>query len=337
MAVDTTVTTFSDIRVDLRNRLREVSSTATNDIIDSWINTALHDIHSNPGHNFPWLTRRSVLITHAPYTTGTVSITAATSRTAVVGASTLWNTAVTGFGFNNARVGGKMTFSGLDDVYEVSAVGSDTSITLTNRYTGADLSAATYAYFEDEYALATDFLRPLDLRSFSTDLNIPLIGPMDFRRRFPRNSTRAKPKVATIIQLPFLTDTTARYRAVLHPPPDDEYSIPYDYFTPYLAVTSAGVEQTQLVNDTDEPIIPLQFRHVIPLHVMANWYRDRKDDTERSKLCRGEYTDLMQRMKGNTNIGADRPRFVVRSGIKGRYGAKYDGGSYFDELRDRYR
>lgn len=335
MAIATQVTDLSDLRTDLLARVREATGvTATNNIADRYLNIALHDMHLNPGGNFPWAERRAYLLTHAPYTTGTVSITAA-ARTTVTGSSTLWNTAVTGMGFNNARTGGKMTFSGSTEVYEVSTVTNDTTVTLVNRWTGAALSAASYAYFEDEYALASDFLRPTDLRNFSTDLNIPLIGRMEFRRRYVRNSIRQKPRVATLIQLAFSSDTTPRYRVILHPPPDDEYSVPYHYITTNLAVTSAGVEQAQMTNTTDEPIVPLRYRHAIVFHALYHWYRDRKDDT-RSQEAKAEYVDIMSRISGDTTIGQDRPRFAPNYSryLPGRSG-RFDGGAYFDELRDR--
>src|SRR3990167_3862389 len=238
MGVATQPTTLSDLRVSLLSKVRDVGGTGTNansvsinDMANAALNEALQDININPNVMPYWLNRPGVLITHAHYSTGTVSITSATSRTAVVGASTLWNTAVTGFGFNNARVGGKMKFAGLNEILEVSAIGSDTAMTLASNYTGADLSAATYTYFEDEYALASDFDKPVDARMFSTDLDIRFIGPIEFRRCFARNDLSGKPRVATLIPLTFSSNTTARYRLVLHPYPDDEYSIPYDFVT----------------------------------------------------------------------------------------------------------
>ena len=337
MGAATQVTDLADLRRDLLGRIMEaVGVSATNTIADRFINIALHDMHIDPGSNFPWAIRRAYLTTHAPYTTGTVSIAAAT-RTTVAGSSTLWNTAVTGFGFNNTRVGGKMTFSGSNDVHEVTVVTSDVAITITPQWVGSALSAASYAYFEDEYALASDFGRPVDLRSFSTDANIPLIGPQLFRRTYPRNYTRRKPRVATLIQLGFSGSTTARYRVVLAPVPDDEYIIPYDYITTNLAVTAAGVEQTQLTADTDEPIVPLKYRHAIAFHALYHWYRDRKDDT-RSGEAKGEYTDIMKRISGETIVGQDRPRFAPSNAkYFGPYrSGRFDIGDRFDDLRDRW-
>lgn len=313
MSITTQVTDLQDMRRDLIVRVRDATGvTATENIADRYLNTALYDIHINPGNNWPWAVRRAYLLTHAPYTDGTVSITAA-ARTTVTGSSTLWNTAVTGMGFNNARVGGKMKFAGFPELYEVSAVGSDTSITINPRYTGDALSGASYTYFEDEYALTADFFRPLDWSVFSDEMKIGVIGPQEFRRRWPRNDRQGTPKNATFIQLAFSGSTTPRYRVVLQPVPNDEIQIPYNYITRYLAVTTAGVEQEQLSSTTDEPIIPIQYRHILVLHALYNWYRDRKDDA-RSQEAKGEYVELLQRMAGDKYGGfSDRPKFVTHS------------------------
>jgi hypothetical protein len=252
------------------------------------------------------------LLTHAPYTTGTVAI-AASARTTVTGTNTLWNTAVSGMGFNNARVGGKIIFGGHPEVHTVTVVTSDTAITIDPLYTGAALTAATYTYFEDEYALASDFHRPLDWRQFSDEAKMDLMGPQEFRRRWVKNTRLGRPLHATIIQLSFVTNTAPRYRVVLNPVPNDELQIPYQYITTNLAVSTAGVEQTQLTTTTDEPIIPLGYRHILVFHALYNWYRDRKDDA-RSQEAKAEYVELLQRMSGDMFQGMrDKPKFVTNS------------------------
>ena len=338
MAAGTQVTDLTDLRTDLIQRVRDATGlAATNTIADRYLNIALHDMHISPGGKMPWAERRAFLLTHATYTTGTVEISSST-RTTVTGTSTLWNTAVTGMGFNNARAGGKMTFSGDTDVYEVSTVDSDTQITLTSRYVGASGLAASssYIYFEDEYALASDFFRPVDLRSFDEDATIPLVGGMEFRRKAPRNSRTSKPRVATLIQLGFSSNTTPRYRVVLHPAPDAVYSIPYTYITSNLAVSSTGTEQAQLTATTDEPIVPLRYRHLIVLHALYHWYRDRKDDP-RAAEAKGEYEQLMARVTGDTIIGQDRPRLIPRVSHyyhrHRRGGIRYQVGTEWDDLR----
>ena len=113
MSATSQVTTLSDLRTDFLYRVREQTGvTAINNVADRYLNIALHDIHINPGNLVPWAVRSGTLTTHATYTTGTASITIATSRTAVTGASTTWNTAATGYSFNNVRARGKIVFSG---------------------------------------------------------------------------------------------------------------------------------------------------------------------------------------------------------------------------------
>lgn len=325
------VTTFLDLYTELLNAVREATTvTTTSDIAKRYINRSLHDMHIDS--DFPWATRRDTLLTHATYTTGTVTITQ--GATAVTGASTLWNTANT-FAQNNARVGGKLTINGTD-IYNVTAVGSDTAITIGERFVAADVSASGYTYYEDEYALASDFWQPVDKRQFTDALSIELIGPREFYRRYPRNSTTGTPKVATLIELGPSGSVTGRPRIIFHPVPSVAMLVPYRYLTSNLAVSSAGVAAANLSADTDEPIVPLRYRHAIVLHALAFWYRDRKDDT-RSQEARGEYVDLVRRIRQDTQPTDDRPRLVApfakyrrMARVRGR--ARYDVAGEWDRM-----
>jgi len=341
MSATTQPTDFSDLYTDLMNRVRaDTSVTATSNQAKRYINTALHDMHIGFGEKFEWAERSAILVTQPEYTTGTVTITQ--GSTTLTGSGTAWNTA-NAFGVNNTRAGGKIVINGGAEVYEVSAVGSDTSITLTSAYVSEDASAANYVYFEDEYALANDFLRPLDLQNFDTNGDIELIGRNKFRFRYPRNKTTGKPVVATLLNKPFSGNTTPIRKVRFHKPPDAAYSIPYAYVTSNLAVDASGNEQAQLSSDSDEPIVSLQYRHVIVLHALKNWYRDRKDDV-RSQEVNAEFTDLMIRITGDTEIGQNRPQirprrtpYVARA--RRPYGGRgatrrFTTGDAFDEIRD---
>lgn len=290
--------------------------------------------------NWPWAERKGILNTHAPYSDGTASISTS-ARTTVTGSSTLWNTAVTGMGFNNTRAGGKITF-GDTNVYTVSSVGGDTAITLVERYVGdTALSNASYQYFEDEYALASDFWRTVDIRQFTTDSSLPIIDRQEFYRRYARNTTLQRPSVCTLIDLGPSASVSPQPRIVFHPVPDRVYSIPYRYITTNLAVSSAGAGASNLSSDTDEPIIPLRYRHCLVFYAIAQWYRDRKDDT-RSQEANGEYVDLIRRMAGDAFPEKDKPRFKSNrleyargSAGPGRRG-RYSTGTSFDEIRDNW-
>ena len=93
--------------------------------------------------------------------------------------------------------------------------------------------------------------------------------------------------------------------------------------------------------DTDEPIIPLRYRHVLIFYAISQWYRDRKDDA-RSQEANAEYVDLVRRMAGDSGPEKDKPRLqhnrsAYLAGAAGhgyRHGRRYSTGTWFDEGRD---
>jgi len=337
MGTATQLTDFSDLYTDLQNRVREQTGVAaTENQAKRYINVALYDMHVGRAENFPWTERSNLLITQPRYTTGTITTTK--GSTAVTGASTLWNTA-NDFGNTNMQVGGKITVAGSLDVYEISALASDTAATLTSKFIDSDVTAGTYTYFEDEYALATDFLRPIDQQHFSDAVPIDLISRTDFRRNFPVNGVPGHPKVGTIVDKNFASDTTPVRKIRFHPPPDSAFNIPYSYVTANLAVTLAGVEQAQLVSDSDEPIVPLRYRHVIVFHALYHWYRDKKND-QRSQEAKGEYEQMLVRVADDMEIGGrhasirpNRSAYVHRAKRPwSRGSARYDLNGKFDRM-----
>lgn len=311
MSTTSQVTSLSDMVTNLSNRIRvSTGVTATETQLKTALNTALHDMHCGTDYRLPWSERRAVIRTQDDYTTGTVTTTK--GSTSITGSSTLWNTA-NDFSVNNARSNGRIVFSGSRTPYIVDSVGSDTAITLTEKFTETSLSAASYTYYEDEYALATDFLRPIDMQRFSNEMSVDLISRTEFRLRFPVNSTLGRPTVATILDFAPSGNTTPIRRVKFAPAPNDFLQIPYTYVTSNLAVSSAGAAQANLSADADEPIVPLRYRHAIVLHALASLYRDKKDDT-RSQEAKAEYVDIMTRIIVDTEVGAPRPQLRPRVG-----------------------
>ena len=332
------VTTFADLYTSLSQRVRiQTSVTASENQAKSLINTALQDMHVGNGEKFPWAERRGVLQAMKPYSTGTVAITK--GDTTLTGTGTLWNTAQT-FGANNTRVTGKIVINGTSDVYTISSVNTDIWITLNERYQGENVTEASYTYYEDEYDLASDFLRPLDLQFFDTNSDIILINRREFRERNARNKTPGTIRYATIVDRTFVGSTAPVRRVMFHQPPDSYNLVVYNYVTANLAVTAAGVSQEQLINDTDEPIVPLRYRHAILMHALYHWYRDKKNDS-RSQEAKGEYTEMIVRMTADSEVGANRPRITPRLGGYKRAaaapyrqgGGRHVLGSRFDEIR----
>lgn len=338
MAVTEQVTTFLDLYTDLQNRVRvQTGVSATQQQAQRYINIALQDLHIGFREGMSWAERSADLITHPEYTTGTATINQ--GSTSLSGTSTLWKTN-NSFSENNMRVGGKIVIDGGVEVNEIQAIASDTAATLTSAFVQANVSAAGYVYFEDEYALDADFLRPVSFTSFDINDEIELIGRNDFRFRFPRNKTTGKPNIATIVDLDFSGNTTPVRKVRFWKPPDAAYLIRYPFITNKLAVSSTGTAGTNLSADTDEPIVPLQYRHAIVFHALYHWFRDKRDD-DRSKEAKAEYTDIILRITGDQEIGRSRPQFKPRispyvsrakSPYRGRI-SRYTTGSRFDEIR----
>jgi len=326
VSTTTAPATYSDLMLDFQSRIRDATGvTATETIIKRHINVALLDMHIGFAEKMPWAERTAVLVTQPSYTTGTVSISQ--GSVTLTGTSTLWTT-VNAWNIANARSGGKVVINGGTEVYEVSSVGGAGTITLTSRFVSATVTDGSYVYFEDEYDLAADFLRPMDWQRFSNGAGgVELISRSEFRRRYPTNRITGRPIIATITDLAPSGNTTPRRKVRFHRPPDAAYMLPYTYVTKYLATSTTGTAQESLVATTDEQIVPLRFRQAIVLHALENWYRDRKDDT-RSQEARAGYTDLMTRVVGDQEIGANHPSFRPRmSPYKNRARRPWGGGT----------
>lgn len=333
--------TFSDLYLDLLSRIRAQQTGAGATAVETakkFINIALQDIHIGAKERLPWAERRGILITQPSYDTGTVTI--AQGATALAGASTAWATA-NAFGAANMRAGGKIVLAGGREVYEIASVTDDTNAVLTSRFTQSDLTAAFYVYFEDEYALAADFLRAVDFRFFDLNRTISLLPRNEFRRRFVLNQTPGKPVACTIMDAAPSGDTSLRRRIAFDRPADQAYMLPYAYITSKLVVSSAGVAQEELSADADEPLLPLPFRHMIGAKALYWMYRDRRDDN-RANAANAEFTDLWLRMANDYEFGQARPTMTARVGsYMARAKRPMSGGTpgvtsgtAFDEFRE---
>lgn len=342
MSSTSQVTTFEDLYTDLLNRVRVTTSVAaTLEQAKRYINIALQDIHLGFDYKLPWCEKQAYLRTKAPYSTGTV--TATKGSITFTGTGTLWNTN-NDFGIKNVVTQGKIIVSGYPDVYRVGTVGSDTSLTMYSNFIDDTATDSEYIYFEDEYALSSFFLRPIDFKTFSSAMGIALIPRSEFRRRFPVVNTSGRPRVACLID----TETSATSyvnsrRVLLYPYPDREYLIPYTYISSTVATDSAGSPLTSMSATTDAPIMPLRYRHAIVFHALAHWYRDKKDDA-RAESAKADYTDIMMRIVNDLDIATHttakiRPSMGSYVGgavapYRGGGGGKvYDLNDDFDQMR----
>jgi len=311
MSATSQYTDFSDLYTGLLNIMRlDTSQTPTVSQAKRYINIALQDMHLGTDQRLPtpWAERRDIIRTHPRYNTGTIASTI--GSTTLTGTSTAWNTA-NDFSENNMRANlGKVTIGGSSEVYDVTAVASDTSCTLADPAIETIAAGASYDYFEDEYALPSDFSNLVgDPTSFDVGREIRLRDRTIFRSLYPRNRIPGKPKAATLIALGPSSDTTVRYRIRFAPPPDSTYLYHFIYLTSHLAVSSSGTTATGLSADADTPIVPLKYRHCIMFHAAYHWYLAKKNDP-RAGIMKSEYTDIVLRMQ--QDVGTADRRVQIR-------------------------
>jgi hypothetical protein len=106
-------------------------------------------------------------------------------------------------------------------------------------------------------------------------------------------------------------------------------------------VSSTGTAQEEFSADSDEPLLPLPYRHIIVAKALYWAYRDRRDD-RRSGEANQEFVDLWLRITNDSEFGTSRPTMSPRiSSYATR--AKYPlsgatprvvSGRAFDELRE---
>jgi len=338
MSETTQYTTFADLYQGLLRRVRvSTGVTATDNQAKHYINVALQDIHLGFDYKLPWCEANFYLRTKAPYTTGTIS--ASVGGSVFTGSSTAWATSDS-YGVANAVAHGKIFASGDSNIYKVSSVDSNTQITLYTKYVAdSALVSSEYTYFEDEYALTSAFLRPVDLQMFSPQMGISLISRSEFRRRYPVVNVSGRPRVACIVDSRTTgTNLTPLRKVIFYPYPDRAYIIPYTYISSAVAVTSAGAALTSMSSDTDEPIMPLRYRHAIIFHALSHWYRDRKDDA-RSQAASAEYQSIMERIVGDHDIATHTTAHLQPRGGYSRAAHNpysYRGGRRIYDLNDEF-
>ena len=316
----------------------ETGVTSTTNLAKRYIDEAHRDLYIGHGEKFHWAERRNTIITHAEYTTGTLTATIGSGT--LTGASTLWNTN-NDHGQKNMRKYGKISIAGADEVHEISSVTNDTSAAMTPNYIGSTASELEYRYFEDTYALASDFLKPVDSRSFDDNRRIHFVGRSRFRQMYPRNRT-----TSTSISVAILEDyapdgnVTLIRRIRFGPPPSNTQIIPYSYVTSNIVTASDGTAKDSFTADADHPTMPLHYRPIIVAGAKLHWYRDIKDD-QRSLQVLPLYQQMLDRMIGDQDVGAQKMRirtarglYVSRAKRPYRGGQRYDINGRFDRFED---
>lgn len=268
-------TTYLELQDRVLNQLG-TSETADRNLVKDYLNEAGRDIW----RQYPWHERKTWAWAScvAPYTTGTISTTKAS--TSVTGSGTVFPAASATRPYKFASGYG-------EPWYEVSARGGDTALTLDRVWNTTSLSGSGYVLFDDRVWLASDCETLLTKEVWITNTGT---GQM-IRMHHSADSEQPWPMGAGVPWWFVLTEdvdevtsagTTTYKRIRLGPvAPDDIYAIRYAYLKKW----------TDLSSDSDTPalneaLVDLMVEGALHRAYKEEPWRD-TDLAERSEMAYG--------------------------------------------------
>ena len=176
--------------------------------------------------DWTWLKRQHRFTCKNDYTTGTVTVTNLSAT--VTGASTVWSTGTLVNADQSHFILGSQS-SG----YRITAVGSDTSLTISPTYGGATAATQTYQIVNDIYELATGCWWIRSIRSLHPSPKSLRILDMETWVHETGGTMRVgEPEFAIVLGADTAAaSTTMEQQIQLWPAPDDTYNYVVDYRT----------------------------------------------------------------------------------------------------------
>ena len=201
--------------------------------------------------SWSWMFATDTIETTEEYTTGTADAT--NGSTSVSGTGTTWT---------SGMVGCKIRFAGGPE-YTISAVGSATAITLTEKYTGETDTGLTYTIYQNVYSLASDCQRVVKLWDTTNGRGIASSSAAQLRTKEHESFTCGD----VTEWAPWGRDTNKYPRVYLFPYPADPVVIEYVYLK----------KHTELTKPDDDIGLPDSLDDVIISGCLANVFRQAKD------------------------------------------------------------
>jgi hypothetical protein len=195
------------------------------DVLEGFIS----DRHSEIIEELPWtrLNVDTVLVTVAPYDTGTVAVTAGSASVTLTGGT--WTTAMTGRGFRPA---------GRNEFYRFTYVSASTG-TLDRPYEGSTATGAAYKIFQNVYAAPSN-CRILPDDAFATTQFGPLarLSRAELNASDPNRGTYGVPRN----WVSYMDDSSSppRMQIELYPIPNTAVGIPFEYVAEATVPGSSG-------------------------------------------------------------------------------------------------
>ena len=254
-------------------------------ILSTEADALIQQSHREIAEDFEWSDRRrdALISLVTPYTTGTVTVTAASA--VVTGASTVWTSAMTGRA---------ITISGDQVVLYVGTVDSGTQLNLVDAQGAAVLWAATggaaktYSIFKHQYALPTDLAK---VRWPTKEFPLDEVTTEYLNAKDPGRSTRGRPTKFALSNVTITGATPAVTRYIEFWPIPSAAEL---LQVPYL------VEPPALTGTNDLPVCPA---HLIELQAQFKaclFLYSKTGDAKWSTLAllyTGEFDKKLERAK----------------------------------------
>ena len=312
--------TYSDLQTRIANRLR-IPTTNTTEMtkIQAMLNDVYRDIWMK--YNWWWCVKRSTLVTADDISTGTVSVTNA-------------STSITFSSAPTPSVAGRvfMVDSNADSlaVYRISShTAGATAATLDAVYTGATDTAAGYKVYQDTYSLPTDLGTLIHVKRYGYSWPMDDIGyerMLDLKNYDTRVS---KPQAYAVYDFATTGDPTTARNIIVHPYPDKDYRLEIHY------KRTLNTE----ISGTTRPLIPDDYVQLLVYGTLADAFPLMQNDVTRGTFYQQKFLDLLNLMVTVQREQEGRPtiqpedsyrRFYTRDARRST--TQVDLGSSFDRL-----
>lgn len=264
----------------MRKNHHKVAETALLADVKEWINDRYHELWAALCGADPTFGRaQSVLTTNDYYHTGTVTVNGTTT---VIGSGTT---------FTSGMVGWKFKSDSYSEVYKIAAFVSATEITLDSVVNADADSGLSYVIYDDELSLPSDCNAVSCLSMVVGSRNLKKIGLREMRSKQVESPfTSSKIQYNDPSYWTYLSDSTI----MLYPAPTRAVRIDLDYTK----------EFTELSDDEDEPILPIDYHRVLVVGAIADlldWQDNPKSEKYEAKF-QAEIELLKAKNAGNTDM-----------------------------------
>jgi hypothetical protein len=323
MATEIALRTFEDILNEIirRGKIETSIDTVNEDhltALKGFVNTHYQEIAY--ARTWNWREESRLLELTPKYTAGTASVTNA-SRAVTLSASASIIEVTDNF------VGRYFQVDGDTQYYEIISVDTTNRVLyLAASYIGTTNAAATYKIFRSKYGLWPDFADLYDIRLWGTITNNPL-GVLT-TEEYGNLTAKFGPGEGQYPTHYYIGDQIA-YSG---PTMGANFIMGYDFmgspnnlslaFYPMIlsqkiVEVKYGKQVQNLVEDTDEPLIPRDKRLILVYGALMDWFATQRNETAQA-IWKAMYDETLRKMKADFDKTVSRPKLVAINPYKRR-------------------